>query len=247
MQSETVATPKKRGRPVRRASAKLEGTPRGPAMSTSLVGLYLSFLSRHPREEEPTGFSLELFIQRYSEACANCVDTRSLEQKFSGAAGISEQVAGRVLAGLTPLTAKMAAATAKHLGMSADELLSGRVTKAAPHNPMLSDDEIGLLKSYRAANEAGKVCTIFTSALEHLLEALDHEGRDRVIASLVALHDSGAQAHLSFLPQVLGVYQIRTGNDLTDSLGASIVFTPWHEVLGVYGPEQRPLWHYLNS
>jgi hypothetical protein len=213
----------------------------------SIVGPYVRFLEHHPRAEEPTGFSLELFTRRFAEASASSADDRSLEQRFCKAAGLPEQVAMRVLAGLTPLTAKMVAATASHLGMSANDLLLGRVPKASPTSLReLSADELELLQSYRAASETAKACTMFTVGLQRLLDTMAPEGRDRVIASLVALHDAGAHEELAFLPHVLGVYQVRTGNDLTASLGGSTVFTPWHEVFGVYGPEHRPLWHYLH-
>ena len=84
-------------------------------------------------------------------------------------------------------------------------------------------------------------------SLPRLLEALPEQASERVIASLVRLHDAGAQDLLSYLPKVLGSFKVRTGRDPLTFQDAPPVFTPLHESLGIYGPEQMPLVQYLSG
>lgn len=253
MKTEESQTPKKRGRPPMSGRPHANRTPL-PRKNSVLVDLYVTFLKAHPPPPEPIGYSLELFVRRFAEETAVYPDPKTLAQKFAEAAGVPLNVAHRVLAGLTPLTGKMIAAVAKHLSLTTDDLLLGRVpspkaatTDSGAEVEPADEGEAKLLKAYREANAVGKARLLFTVSLGQILQALSPAGRDRVIASLVTLHDEGAQEALSFLPHALGAYQLQTGNDPAQSFDAEQVFTPWHEAFGVFGPEQVPLVKYLDE
>ena len=209
------------------------------------MNTYVSFLAAHPRPAETEGFSLELFLRRFDIQTANIIDNKPLAQRLAEAAGMSLHVATRVIAGLTPLTSQMVVAIAKRIGRTADELLTG----ARAHQPScpVSSDEEQLLSIYRSADPLGKAAILFMVTLWRLLESLPDEGRDRVITSLIALYESGSHDELlAFLPSTLGGFKARTGIDPALILGGPTIFTPIHEKCGVYGPEQKPLWAYLE-
>lgn len=231
--SSTVAAPKRRGRPI--------GSIRSQQRTEHVVksNPYLDFLASHPVPVEPSGFSIELVLHRLDARTADFNNPRSLVARLAEAAHIPLATANDVVAGIKPFTSKMAVAVAKSIGCTTDELLNGDLPTAS------ADDEAQFLSHYRSASPAHKEAIAFTLALGPLLELLPAEARDRVIASLVALYNAGAQELLAFLPSCLGAFQAKTGVQLDVPATAPVIFTPFHEFLGVYGPEQAPLAGYL--
>ena len=232
---------KRRGRPV---GSRL-GSSDGP--EATMVMPYLNFLKAHPVPEEPKGYSLPLFLKRFDVLTANVIENKPLVERLAEAAGMSTHVATRVMAGLTPVTANMIAAIAKKVGCSTDLLVTGIPHKRtnAEHDESQSVDESEVLAHYKKANPLGKASVFFVLTLQQLLDVIQEEGRSRVIGSLMRLHDAGAQEILAFLPSTLGAHKAKTGKPVGDCFDAPVVFTPVHEVCGVYGPETQPLMSYL--
>lgn len=231
--SSTVVATKRRGRPVGSTRSKRR-TERGAKSNQ-----YLDFLAQHPVPVEPSGFSIELVLQRLDARTADFNNPRPLVERLAEAAHIPLATANDVMAGIKPFTSKMVVTMAKSIGCTTDELLNG------DHPAPSADEEAKFLSLYRAANPAHKEAITFILALGPLLESLPTEARDRVIASLAALYNAGAQELLAFLPSCLGAFQAKTGVHLDVLATMPVIFTPLHEFLGVYGPEQAPLAAYL--
>lgn len=213
----------------------------------SLVMTYVAFLSKHPSPPEATGFSGELILNRIDLLTANIVENKSLAQRIADVSGMSFALADKVVAGAAQITPKMIVVIAEKLGTTTDYLLTGRKARHPPatHGAKFYPDEKELLSQYRTGNDTAKAASMFHVALPRLLEAFPEEATARVIASLVHLHDAGAQDHLCYLPMVLGTFKMRTGRDPLEYLEEPTVFTPLHEAWGIYGPEQQPLVNYL--
>ena len=225
----------RRGRPV---------DPTKPS-SRSLLAPYFAFLENHPALEEPKGFSLQLFLRRFDARTAKTTSANNdkpLAQRLAKAAGTSLHVATRIVAGLTPLTSNMVVAISKRIECTTDYLLTGSVEGSQKSD--FSDEQV-FLQHYRSADQVGKTSALFLLTLDLWLDSLPDEARDRLISSLVALHEAGAQPILAALPSVLRAFQARSGTDPMECFEASTIFTPVHEFIGVYGPEQKPLLAYL--
>lgn len=240
---------KRRGRPVGSAHQRkeLQRKPAREASPASLVMAYCEFLSKHPFAPEPTGLSVELILYRIDLLTANIAEGKTLAQRIATLLGMSLVLADKVVAGAAPITLKMIVVLAEKLETTTDYLLTGCKARAPAGASQIQLDtgEEELLSDYRAGNDTAKAALMFQLALPRLLEALPEEASARVIASLVRLHDAGAQDQLRYLPRVLGAFKARTGCDPLGYLQASTVFTPLHEAWGIYGPEQQPLVRYL--
>lgn len=226
------------------AAAKVKATGGSP----TLAAAYSSFVARHP-SSEPGGDSLDLVLRRIDERTANVIDNKTLPQRIADLTGMSLLLASKVVMGVTPLTLKMAVVIADKLGVSLDFLLTGvdkHVATPSICGCSLTPDETGFLQSYRLANDIGKAAIQFHLFLPRLLETLPEDASARVMGSLMRLHDAGEQELLSYLPEVLGRYKARTGLDPLSFYDAPPVFTPIHENMGIFGPEQLPLVGYLR-
>lgn len=240
---------KRRGRPVGSTKSALAAAKViAGGGSPSFVMAYVSFLSRHPLAE-PTGFSVELMLKRIDDLSANILDEKSLPQRLADLTGMSLALANKVVVGAMPFTAKMVAVIAEKLDASTEYLLTGvkGQVQAPKFECAIPPDEKEMLTHYREASETGKAELMFHVSLPRLLEVLPEQASERVIASLIRLHDAGAQDFLSYLPKVLGSFKVRTGRDPLAFQDASTIFTPLHESMGIYGPEQMPLMQYLSG
>lgn len=247
--TEKLVEKKKRGRPPGLANKlKAHTSEKYPAIDPqTLVSIYVDFLSKHPASPEPSEYSLGLFLGRIDQLTANIIDNKPLAQRIAELTGMPLRLVEKVVIGAIPPPIQLVVVLAEKLEVETDYLLMGN----KPHRTspvQISDIDAGerqMLDYYRSGDEAYKAFLMFMLALPRLLILWHPEARARVIASLVHLHDAGAQECLSILPSVLGTFKVKTGIDPSDFFGCSTVFTPVHEKLGIYGPEQVPLVQYM--
>lgn len=234
---------KKRGRPVgcknHRAVPSTKAYPE----------VFLAMIAALPPLKQQVGHHREMILRRIDELTANAFDTRTLEARFAELLGMSPRLASQVVHGLQPLTTSMLAVCAEKLEVNPTFLLTGAVPALPVQTPStkIPSEDGEFLRAYHNSNNAGKVASHFILALPELLEFIPKEIALRVIGSLCILHDVGAQELLCFLPSVLGRYQVRTGNMPNELNHVDLIFTPLHELLGIFGPEKNPLCMYYPS
>lgn len=180
-------------------------------------------------------------IERIEACLADCRITESFPVRLGKLLRISTKTADDIIAGVKPLTAPMIARLAIVTEISAHWLLTGLGSKDPDGT---SDDKsMEFLNAFRSMSPTGQRLIEFMLYFDDVMAKLPFPARNRVLASLLPFSDPAASSSLpgldfAWVPNAIGRTMARYAIGRIELDGLKVLFTPVHEVLGIYGPEE---------
>lgn len=177
----------------------------------------------------------EGMLERLSGIFADCLSEDTPSVRFAKILGVSTSSADAILSGQKPITARMLFKVNAATNISIDWLLTG---KGRPERSLDTHDakieESQFLSAFRNASPDRQRYAAFVITFDDVLGRLPREICLRVLGGLVPF----AQLETNdWLRNAIGRNAIRLGIDVKDLMEYDQIFTPVHEVSGVYGPE----------
>lgn len=205
-------------------------------------------------------FLAEGLINRLRYALEDPMLGETLEDVLRRHCRISEKTAQAIIAGEKPITAQLLSSLANKMRFSLDWLVLGpskqrhmqrSISIEAPitadtTRAQLPADERDLLYNYDKSDTAGKRAIHFLLGIEYIPAALDDSARNRLLSGLAYLgwggwlaDDNLADVIRDSVRKTCVVFDLENMSH-ADNEPANLLFTPLHEWLGVFGPENGP-------
>ncbi len=185
------------------------------------------------RERDATSSAL---LARIKARTADCFSNTPFVDLLARHAGISVRIAGEVISGHKPFTTTMLDRVAVSTSTSAQWLLTGEGS-LDPLGPSGMEEEFRFIKAFRNAPPLRQNYAIFMLSFDGVLLSLPSEIRNRVLSGLLPIAESGLE-EFEWLVNAIGRCMVSHAIEIKDLKGLDPIFTPVHEVLGIYGPER---------
>ncbi|NRC34329.1 hypothetical protein HB746_35750 [Pseudomonas aeruginosa] len=211
-----------------------------PAASTGRS--HMAFLSLEPVKRDSSRAQVN---RRILSASAASFPGLPLEDRLSHILQIPHQVAVDLAAGLIPYTLDMLTVLTEQLQVSMQWLTTGTGDTSLDPN---QEEEREFLKAFRLVSEEEKQLLTFALGLGDISKLLPPKERAALFAGLSRLqeHRAGAPYH-ELLSTIVGtcVDSYQAPSDFKSC--SAVMFTPFHAIAGIYGPERTPLANYLPN
>lgn len=202
----------------------------------------MAFLSLEPAKRDSSRAQVN---RRILSASAPSFPGLPLEDRLSNILQIPHQVAVDLAAGLIPYTLDMLSVLTEQLQVSMQWLTTG--TGDASLNPN-QEDERNFLKAFRLVSEEEKQVLTFALGLGAISKLLPRKEKAALFAGLYRLQEYFVDTPYHELLSTTVANCIDSYQAPSDFKSCSaVMFTPFHTIAGIYGPERTPLTDYLPN